>query len=405
MSATSGAQGFGFEQWLQPFREALSGLQFPTGAAPMAGFNVWPGVAGWPGSMGVPPSFGTGMPGPFAPDAGPFSALFEQLSSLAQGQWQQLATQFATGGIGSDEALSGWHKLLESLTPPAGFSAAMLPGMDPAQWREMLSTPQVGPMREHAERWQQLLLAQIDQQEARRALGVQLGEILKLAMDHFRQRLAARAEPDKQIGSMRELFDEWIEAGEQAWAERASSDAFVAALGQYSNAQMQVRAAQADQVNRVAERLGLPTRAEVDSDHRRIAQMERELRRMQRELDELRGAAQPVESAPVSANPTRSAARARKQPTTTASRRGAAAATKKAASKAATVKPKPKPVRKRSASAAPAASAAAEKKKAKPARARRIKASTFPVVAAPRAIGTKSRKPASTAAARKRATS
>ena len=404
MSATSGVQGFGFEQWLQPFREALSGFQFPMGAAPMSGFNAWPGVGGWPGSIGAPPSFGTGMPNPFTLDTGPFSALFEQISTLAQGQWQQLATQYALGGVGSDEALSGWNKLLESLTPPAGFSAAMPAGMDPAQWREMLSTPQVGPMREHAERWQQLLLAQLDQQEARRALGAQLGEILKLAMDHFRQRLAARAEPGKQIGSMRELFDEWIEAGEQAWAERASDDAFVAALGQYSNAQMRVRAAQAEQVNRVAKRLGLPTREEVDSDHRRIAHMERELRRMQRELDELRGAAaEPVGSAPVLAESVRSAARARKRPATTATRRGAAAATKKAASKAEAVSPKP--VRKRTASAAPAASAAAKDKKAKPTRARRIKASTFPVVTAPRAIGTKPRKPASKAAARKRATS
>lgn len=398
MSATSGAQGFGFEDWLRPLREAMTGSQFPTGAASMPGFSAWPGMGGWPGPMAGPAGFGMGMPSAFSSAAGPFSGLFEQLSTLAQGQWQQLAAGVAGGATGSGEALSGWHSLLESLAPAAAIPAAAMPGMDAAKWREALSTPQVGPMREHVERWQQALLAELDQQEASRALSAQLGEILKLALEHFRERLAARAEPGKQIGSMRELFDEWIEAGEQAWAERASGDAFTAALGQYSNARMRVRAAQADQINRIAEQLGLPTRAEVDSDHRRIAQMERELRRVQRELDALRGAADSA----VPAAAVRTASPARKRPATKATARASAAPAKQAASR--TRKVHPKPAQKRSAGVAPAAKAVAGDKKAKPTRARRSKAPTFPIVAAPRAIGSKSRKAASKPAARKRAT-
>ena len=403
MSATSGAQGFGFEDWLRPFREAMAGLQFPTGAASIPGLNAWPGMGGWPGSMASPAGFGMGMPSAFPSAAGPFSGFFEQLSTLAQGQWQQLAAGVAGGATGSGEALSGWHSLLESMVPAADFPAAAMPGLDATKWREALSTPQVGPMREHVERWQQALLAQLDQQEANRALSAQLGEILKLALEHFRKRMTARAEPGKQIGSMRELFDEWIEAGEQAWAERASGDAFVAALGQYSNAKMHVRAAQADQINRIAAQLGLPTRAEVDSDHRRIAQMERELRRVRRELDELRGGAHSAKPPVVPADPVRTEPRARKRPTTKSTARAPAAPAKKAVSKARKVNPKP--AEKRSARVAPAAKAVVAEKKPKPTRTRRIKAATFPVVTAPRAIGTKSRKAASKPAARKRATS
>jgi len=46
------------------------------------------------------------------------------------------------------------------------------------------------------------------------------------------------------------------------------------------DAQMRVRAGMQQEVEQMSEKLGMPTRSEVDSAHRKIAELERQLRRM-----------------------------------------------------------------------------------------------------------------------------
>ncbi|MCB1567375.1 MAG: hypothetical protein KDI69_00960 [Xanthomonadales bacterium] len=387
--------GLNFETWLRPFRDAMTQWQH-LAAPPFAGFNP----AGFnPASFNpsgfVPGAGFGGMSGfasaqPFGNASGPFTALFEQLSTLAQGQWQQLAARLASGA-NTDATLASWRGALESLTPMLGAAqslGSLRPGLDASALREVLSTPQVGPMREHLERWQKAMLAQLDHQDAARAFSAQLADIMKRALEQFGQRMTTRHEAGKAPATMREVFDEWIEAGEAAWAERASDDAFVAALGAYTNTQLRVRAAQADQINRIAEHLGLPTRQEVDADHRRIAQLEREVRRLQREAcaqgqRAAQGAGVTKNPAPtvvaertksVKKSPSPAKAKAKAKAKAAASKPAHAARTA-SAPKAARTQPSP-----------PATvSRVATKSASKPVTPRGAKA--FPMVAAPRAIG------------------
>lgn len=423
MTTAKGAQGFGFDAWIQPFREAMQAFQpsaWP-GAGAMPGM-AWPGMGAWPaqamGQMpgmanaamgGFPPSpfppgpFSSGLfssgplsSGAFAPGmAGPFAGMLEQISAMAQGQWQQLAGQFANGVMNGGDAMSQWRKLLETMVPAAAaFDASAMRGMGADGLRDALATPPVGPLREHVERWQKAMLAQLDYQEAAQAFSAQMGEIMKLALSYYERRLAACAEPGQSPASMRTLFDEWIEAGEQAWAERAGSDAFVSALGRYTNAQLRVRAAMADQINRMAESLGLPTRGEVDAGHRRIAMLERELRRVRTELDALQrepAVAQPAPVAVPKARPASAVVPIRPEvivpaddtPAPVARPRRAKAAKKTRAQK----------------SASRAALPEKPKKPERPA----VSAAVLPIVAAPRAIGAAALKPARDAAPRRRA--
>lgn len=394
-----GMPNMGMEAWMQHWREAMAGLAGPWSGG--AASTAWPRWPGSPAQWSMPGAFqpGTTMPGL---DAGPFGALFEQLSTLAQGQWQQLARRFTPGAAQADQFTHAWREFMQSL--PSSTAAAM-PGMGESAIREMLSTPQVGPMREHVERWQQAMLAQLDYQQAASAFSAQLGDIMKLAVEHFGKRIAARTESGKTAKGLREVFDEWIEAGEQAWAERASRDAFVAALGAYTNAQMRVRAAQAEQVNRIAQSMGLPTREEVNRDHKRIAQLEREVRRLQRELmttaptQSANAATRTVATAAVNPAPIKPAsaqsAPVKPEPVKHAPAKAATARTKSTSKSA-----KP-PKRNQSTvttakSATPAASKLASTAIAKrndPVAGRRSKPTSFPMVTAPRAIGRTAAKP------------
>ena len=452
MNTSGGVPDMGFDAWSRSFREAMAVLtsSAPAGAGMMPGLSGWPNMSAWSGAgampgmgaipgmgampvmgamsgMGAIPGLGSGFSGVFPGQAaaGPFMAMFEQLSAAAQAQWQQLASRFAAGAGGAEDGLAAWRQLLTSMAPAAGANPMSMPGMDTSSLREVLSTPQVGPMREHVERWQQAMLAQLDYQEASRAFTAQLGEISKLTLERFAQRVAARAEPGKQIASMRELFDEWIEAGEAVWAERANDDAFSAALGQYTNAQMRMRAAQADQINRIAQSMGLPTRGEVDSDHRRVAQLERDLRRVQHELEALREAA--VASAPSESAQKKSGGSAATAVAATqvAARKKSVASKKSAAPKKASATKQAGAPKKTAASkkivtskarAKPAAkiaepasvadkkprTSAAAVKRSTPSKPRRSKVSAFSLVTAPRAIGKAARKSAGKAASSKR---
>jgi len=384
MTQATTAPDFGLDAWIRPFREAMAAFQgsaFP-GAVPGAfpgGFQgagtawPWSGAGAW---FGTPAA--SGFSG-WAPAAGAFTGTMQQVSELAQAQWQQLMAQ-ATGGQPGADALAQWRTLVAAvgarLASSAGpFELGPLPGVDASALREALSTPPVGPMREHVERGQRAMLAQLDYQDAAREFSAQLGETMRLAQTRLQERLAARAEKNEPVTSARALFDEWVEAGEQAWAERAGSDAFVAALGRFTNAEMKVRAAMADQVNRVAESLGLPTCKEVDADHRRIAQLERELRRLRRELDDLRAAGASA--------------------TTRTVERAAASASARAPEVAATPAPaetlrRTAPARKAGRAAPKVATKAAPGKPSAPSKARQGKASTarLPQVSVPRALGT-----------------
>lgn len=408
-TATTG-QDFGLEAWMQPFREAMTAFQgsafpggfpgafpgsFPGAFPGMGGAAPFSNMAGWFGGQAAPTMPGWPQGAGAGPAAGAFTRFLQQLSELAQAQWQQLALQAGTGIDSESGALANWRALVESvgakLASAAGpFELGPLPALDTSALREALSTPAVGPMREHIERWQGAMLAQLDYQEAAREFSAQLGETMRLAQAHLRERLAERAAKNEPLTTSRALFDEWVEAGEQAWAERAGSDAFVAALGRFTNAEMKVRAAKADQINRLAESLGLPTRGEVDADHRRIAQLERELRRLRSEVASLRDAAaaapavQPEAAPRTAVKKPQAQARPAATPAPDVAAKAPAAKTPRARVKAARSSPARTPAK--AASNAPV--------KPPPAAARRSKASVsmLPLVDAPRALGTRGRK-------------
>src|SRR5690606_2645566 len=98
----------------------------------------------------------------------------------------------------------------------------------------------------------------------------------------FQRKLEASGAPGKQLESARALFDLWIDAAEEAYAEVALSSEFRKSYGAMVNAQMKLRQAVQGQVEQAAAELGMPTRTEVDAAHRKIAELERALRRMER---------------------------------------------------------------------------------------------------------------------------
>ncbi|NYF34822.1 class III poly(R)-hydroxyalkanoic acid synthase subunit PhaE [Stenotrophomonas sp. JAI102] len=211
------------------------------------------------------------------------------------GTMQQVAAQFAGRDTTSADVAQAWRKAV--LGQGDGLLQWMLQGArghthaegpDLLQLLETLQrqlgpwlqSPAFGPGREHQARWQALLRAQQEYQAHSRDYVEQIKQALDDAFTLFEQRLAEHEQPGNQLTSARAMFDLWIDAAEEAYAKVALSEPFQTVYASLGNAQMRLRAATQQEIERLTESFGLPTRTEMDAAHRRIAELERLVRRM-----------------------------------------------------------------------------------------------------------------------------
>lgn len=265
-----------------------------------------------------------------------------------------LSGSFGQGGDGSAAA---WTELLRN-----GFN---VPGMDPALWnnplganfrdmagqgakgfeqlmaefsrgagpfkQEMLGSlgmPAFGLAREHQERWQALGTALVDYQEQTNRYNTLILKSSQQGFERFQSKLADREEPGRQLDSVRAVYDLWIDAAEEAYADIALSDEFRKVYGAMVNAQMRVRSLIQTEVEQQTRQLGMPTRTELKGVEKSVQELRRHLKASQEhatadlsgEITALReeiaalkqqlAAATPAESKPAAGKPSGAAAAA-----------------------------------------------------------------------------------------------
>lgn len=334
---------------------------------------------------------------------------FNQQARDWYGHMQQVAAQFAGRDSNPSEVAQAWRQALgaSGANPfPEMFKAMSgkgLHGLD--DWIEQarpfldslqrdgekwLSLPAFGQHRESQERLQALAQAQLDYQQRSQAFNVLMGTCAQRAFDVFESKLAAREEPGRQITSARGLFDLWIDAAEEAYSEIALSSEFRRLSGALTNAQMRLRAAIQKEVELIGAQFGMPTRTEVDSAHRKIAELERSLRRAAAAAERAAGAvgkpraARSEASANVEEAPVAAAARPERRRRTAAKAATARQPAKRArrgVRKDAAKKTTPRKVAARKRAPAPAT---VEEKRVPAARTTRAKASSGKQKAAPK---------------------
>ena len=230
------------------------------------------------------------------------NAAVERFNAQARtwfGQMQQLAAQFAGQPAGAADIAAEWKRALGAIGDnpfPELFRAMRGRGAQGLeQWIEdatpyleamrreagsWLGLPAFGLGREHQERRQQLLQAQLDYQQRNAAYNALMFKALQRAFEVFESKLAEHEEPGRQLSSARALFDLWIDAAEEAYAGIALSPEFREVYGALANAQMRLRQGVQREVEQAGALLGMPTRSEVDAAHRKIAELERVVRRL-----------------------------------------------------------------------------------------------------------------------------
>jgi class III poly(R)-hydroxyalkanoic acid synthase PhaE subunit len=243
---------------------------------------------------------------------GEVNAAVDRFNSQARGWFgamQQVAAQFAGKNAGAHDISQAWKQALGAVGEnpfPELFRAMRGQGQQGLdQWIEdaspfldawkreagsWLGMPAFGFAREHQERWQALAQAQIDLQQQNSAYNALMMKSAQRAYEVFEQKLEARGKSGDRLQSARAMFDLWIDAAEEAYAEIALSPEFRSVYGKLVDAQMRVRGGVQREVAQMTGSLGIPTRDEVDAAHKKIAQLEREVRKLRDALLDARPA-------------------------------------------------------------------------------------------------------------------
>ena len=275
----------------------------------------------------------------------------QQLQQLFGGASQPLAQAFSgIDSTGAEGFSRQWQAWMQAVQQPGGFGD--LAGSHGA-------SPAFGLNREQQMRQQGMLAAVMESLQASARYQALIQRANAQGMERLQDKLAEHAEPGRQIDSLKALYDLWVDAAEEAYAEIALTEEFREVYGEMVNTQMRVRQQQQQQTEQMCQQLGVPTRSEVASLGERLQALRRELRAgkstaakdhadeiadLQRELAALRqrlAAVEPVAAGPAPARSSRSAVKKSvAKPRQTAAKKSSpkappAAARQPAASKAA----------------------------------------------------------------------
>lgn len=195
-------------------------------------------------------------------------------------KWAQAAGLGAMGSMGQFGDLGSMMQGLPAQMR-AMFDPEALAGMSgpfTAELKAMFATPAFGYAREHQERQQKLGSAMVDLSQSMNRYNAIMAKSWALGIDLFESKLAERDEPGRKLDSLRAVYDLFVDAAEEAYAQIALSDEFRSVYGELVNDQMRVRQLVQQQVEQAQSQLGMPTRSELDGVHRKLADVRRTLR-------------------------------------------------------------------------------------------------------------------------------
>jgi class III poly(R)-hydroxyalkanoic acid synthase PhaE subunit len=137
--------------------------------------------------------------------------------------------------------------------------------------------PAVGLAREQTMAWREVADAQGACLRLESELRAVLTRIQSDALTLLEQRVRERRAAGKQIGSMRELYDLWVECSEQLYAKVAHSDEYCRLQGELGNAATHLRACQQRVIEHALRHFDLPTRSELNTLHRQVRELRERL--------------------------------------------------------------------------------------------------------------------------------
>lgn len=154
--------------------------------------------------------------------------------------------------------------------------------------------PALGPARERHEAGDRLAGAWARYQRALGHFGEVLGRVSTDAVQRLATRVARAGEGGAGApGSLRALYDLWVNCGEEAYAAAAHGPGFAKAQAELNDALMELKAEQRRQIEDWAKAFDLPTRTELNTLLKRVNTLRRRMRELEDDVEQLRRSPRP----------------------------------------------------------------------------------------------------------------
>ncbi len=249
------------------------------------------------------------------------------VSEMVQNWMRTLSDAFAKGGQGMNPlaamglggktgrgAMPFWDlpfdtfsRTMSAGSPvPGDFLKAFegdVPGDMRAQMDRFLSTPAIGYGREYQEQYQKFARLVMEYEKAMGQYQAGFGALGQKSLEIFQNRLEKTAADSGPVNSVRQVYNIWVDACEEVYAEYAMSDDYAKRYGGMVNALMAVKHQGARLVDESLEAMNMPTRTEISGLQRRLHDARKDFRklsveaeRMRAELDDMAGVVSGVEA-------------------------------------------------------------------------------------------------------------
>jgi polyhydroxyalkanoate synthase subunit PhaE len=200
-----------------------------------------------------------------------------------------------------------WSRTMSAGSPvPGDFLKAFegdVPAGMRAQMDRFLSAPAIGYGREYQEQYQKFSRLVMEYERAMGQYQAGFGELGQKSLETFQKHLEAAADASGPVNSVRQVYNIWVDACEEVYAEYAMSDAYAKRYGEMVNALMAVKQQGARLVDEWLEAMNMPTRSEIGGLQRRLhdsrndyRKLSGEAERMRAELEDLAGVVSGMEA-------------------------------------------------------------------------------------------------------------
>ncbi len=153
---------------------------------------------------------------------------------------------------------------------------------------KFLSAPGVGYTREWQEQLQTQARLLLDYQNAYNEYAAGYAQIGLQSVERLEALLKERRKDDKSATGMRELYDLWVDCCEDAYGEYVSTDEYAELHGRLVNRLMALKQHSREMIDELLGAIGMPTRLETNTLHRRLQEVRREGRAIRTELEALK---------------------------------------------------------------------------------------------------------------------
>jgi class III poly(R)-hydroxyalkanoic acid synthase PhaE subunit len=207
-----------------------------------------------------------------------WQAVAQNASPEAQALSQQLAQLGPVFLAGAGDALFEIFGINTGAPTAEGPTQGMR-----APFARWLDVAPIGYFREHQQHAQDLARALDEYRRIAERMAGAIGHVHADALERLAKKINQLG-AEEVVRDTRRLYALWIESGEQAFAEHASAEAFGRLQAELVNAGMHVRVAQQAIAEYFLKSLDLPTRAELNSVHKRLKDMRDRIEELEGQL-------------------------------------------------------------------------------------------------------------------------